>query len=41
MELEKHEARGDWEGEGLLRKDLKVGSWFTNTNHKQFFYYYV
>ncbi len=32
--VEEHEARGDWEGGGLLWMDSKVGSWFTNTNHK-------
>ncbi len=39
--VEKHEAWGDWEGEGLLWADLEVGSWFTSTNHIQFFNYYV
>jgi hypothetical protein len=29
-----HEAGGDLEGGGLLWKDLKVGSWFTSTNHR-------
>jgi hypothetical protein len=32
---------GDWEDGGLLWADLKVGSWFTNTNHQQFFNYCV
>jgi hypothetical protein len=36
-----HEVGGDWEGGGLLWEDLEVGSWFTNTNHKLFFDYYV
>jgi hypothetical protein len=39
--VEKHEAWKDWKGGGLVRMDSKVGSWFINTNHKQFFNYYV
>jgi hypothetical protein len=37
--VEEHEARGDWEGGGILWVNLEVGSWFISTNHKQFFYY--
>jgi hypothetical protein len=33
---EKHEARTNWEGGGLLWANSEVGSWFINTNHKQF-----
>ncbi len=36
-----HEVGGDLEGGGLLWVDLEVGSWFTNTNQKQFFNYCV
>jgi hypothetical protein len=32
---------GDSEGGDLLWMDLEVGSWFTSTNHRQFFDCYV
>ncbi len=32
----KHETWRNWEGGGLLCKDLDVGSWFININHRQF-----
>ncbi len=38
---EEHEVGGDWECGGLLWEDSKVGSWFTSTNQRQFFDYYV
>ncbi len=38
---EEHEVGGNWKGGGLLWKDLEVGSWFTNNNHRQFFKYHV
>jgi hypothetical protein len=39
--VEQHEARGNKKVVGLLWEDLRVGSWFTSTNYKQFFDYHV
>jgi hypothetical protein len=38
---EKYEIGGDQEGGGLLWTSLEVGSWFTNTNLRQFSNYCV
>ncbi len=40
MEL-KNMKQEETEGGGLLWADLEVGSWFINTNHRQFSNYYI
>ncbi len=39
--VKEYEVGRNWKGGGLLWMDLEVDSWFTSTNHKQFFDYYA